>query len=234
MLTYYIGHWLFPALFGKIAFIITNNIHTSVCLADFELYGVTIAETGDPNLLAPDYVEASAEGLSNTELINRIYDGKYLTLYRANFAEPISITYTYADNTGVSINAYSITASKNEVTRDPADWTLEGSNDGTTWTLLDNRSNETFSQRYATQFYFVESMESYQQYRLTINKLNGGNQLQLGELQLLNIQPVDPTGIDHRQITIDNRQTIYNLSGQRLSKPQRGINIINGKKLLIK
>ena len=213
---------------------VTEAASSSIRLADFELYGATIAETGDPNLLTPDVVEASAEGLSSTELINRIYDGKYLTLYRADFNEPISITYTYADTTGVSINAYSITASKNELTRDPADWTLEGSNDGVTWTLLDTRSNETFSHRYATQFYFVESMESFQHYRLTINKTNGGNQLQISELQLLNIQPVDPTGIDHIQHTTDNRQTIYNLSGQRLSKPQRGINIINGKKLLIK
>ena len=33
---------------------------------------------------------------------------------------------------------------------------------------------------------------------------------------------------DNRQQTTDN--VIYNLSGQRLSKPQKGINIINGKK----
>ena len=35
------------------------------------------------------------------------------------------------------------------------------------------------------------------------------------------------------QWTMDNVQ-IYNLAGQRLSKPQRGINIINGKKVLVK
>ena len=221
-------------LFKHFRLQISEAATSTVRLADFELYGATIAETGDPNLLTPNIVEASAEGLSNTEKIDRIYDGKYLTLYRAAFAYPVSITYAYADSAGVSINAYSITASKNEVTRDPADWILEGSNNGETWTLLDSRSNETFSHRYATQFYFVESVEPYQQYRLTINATNGGNQLQIGEFQLLNIQPVDPTGIEHRQVMIDNRQTIYNLAGQRLSKPQRGINIINGKKLLIK
>ena len=32
----------------------------------------------------------------------------------------------------------------------------------------------------------------------------------------------------------DKVQVIYNLAGQRLSKPQKGINIINGKKVLIK
>ncbi|MBO4727028.1 MAG: hypothetical protein J5631_01230, partial [Spirochaetaceae bacterium] len=37
MLTYYIGHWLFPALFGKIAFIITNNISTAWLIAKIAL-----------------------------------------------------------------------------------------------------------------------------------------------------------------------------------------------------
>ena len=54
----------------------------------------------------------------------------------------------------------------------------------------------------------------------------------------------NPTGIneigqqtfrDYRQQTTDNRnrpQTIYNAAGQRLGKMQKGINIVNGKKIL--
>ncbi len=41
--------------------------------------------------------------------------------------------------------------------------------------------------------------------------------------------------IDNGQLTIDNgKESIYNLAGQRLSKPQHGVNIINGKKVFIK
>ena len=43
----------------------------------------------------------------------------------------------------------------------------------------------------------------------------------------------DPTGIstiDNAQLTIDSK--IYNLAGQRVSKMQKGINIVNGKKVL--
>ena len=41
--------------------------------------------------------------------------------------------------------------------------------------------------------------------------------------------------IDNEQLIIDNEEAaIYNLAGQRLSKPQRGLNIIGGKKVLIK
>jgi hypothetical protein len=31
-----------------------------------------------------------------------------------------------------------------------------------------------------------------------------------------------------------NGKTIYNLSGQRIAAPQKGINIVNGKKVLVK
>ena len=44
----------------------------------------------------------------------------------------------------------------------------------------------------------------------------------------------ESTGI-HGVIIIKNgSSSIYNLSGQRLSTPQKGINIINGKKVIIK
>ena len=219
---------------------VSEAVTSTVRLADFELYGTAIAETDDPCLLATPYVEASAQGLSNTEQIGRVFDGSRTTNYRAAFAEPVSITYNYVDT--VSINAYGITASKSEPTRDPASWTLEGSNDGNNWTLLDSRTGETFSHRYATQFYVFDEEtrkrdEGFTIYRLTINATNGGNQLQIGELQLLSLQlPGGQTSIKEVSEGDIHKQgsTIVNLSGQRLSKPQRGINIIDGKKLIIK
>ena len=45
----------------------------------------------------------------------------------------------------------------------------------------------------------------------------------------------DPTGIESIQnskFKIQNEDAIYNLAGQRLSKMQKGINIVNGKKVL--
>lgn len=40
--------------------------------------------------------------------------------------------------------------------------------------------------------------------------------------------------IDNGQLTIDNDKVIYNLAGQRMNKLQRGVNIVNGKKVLVK
>ena len=42
----------------------------------------------------------------------------------------------------------------------------------------------------------------------------------------------DATGIENLNANVNLNETIYNLAGQRLSKPVKGINIINGKKVL--
>ncbi len=181
--------------------------NASVRLADFELYGVAIAEKNAPLLLTPTDVSATAAGLSNTEQITSIYDGSRSTNYRANYTEPISITYSYA--TPVRVNTYSITASKNEATRDPASWTLEGSNDGETWTLVDQQAEQKFSNRYTTQFYFPETDDAFSIYRLTITSVNGGNQLQIGELQLLDIEAYMAITDETESLSIDEVSENY-------------------------
>ena len=228
-------------LFKRFQLVCAETVSTRVRLASFELYGAALAETNSTGFFAPSTVEATAVGLSNTELIGRISDGNRTSCYRANFTEPVSITYTY--DQPVSINTYSITASKNEYTRDPSDWTLEGSNDGNTWTQLDSQFGQSFSHRYATQFYKLNghsSMEDeqYSIYRLTVNATNGANQIQIGELQLLNIEE-DPTSINCPQMvnglwTMDNNQW-YDLSGRQITKSRltKGIYINNGKKVVI-
>ena len=223
-------------LFTRFRLQVNEAIKTNILLADFELYGAALAESGDKGFFTPNSVEASAEGLSSTELIGRIYDGSRTTCYHAALADPVSITYTY--DLPISINAYGITASKNEPTRDPADWTFEGSNDGNTWTQLDNRSGQSFSNRYATQFYFTDTAEPYSIYRLTVSAANGADQLQIGELQLFSIEMEDPTSIN--QPLIGNRKSInntwYDLSGRQItnSKLMKGIYIKNGRKIVIR
>lgn len=44
----------------------------------------------------------------------------------------------------------------------------------------------------------------------------------------------DPTGIDSPLGETEEGVSIYNLSGQRINKMQRGINIVNGKKIMVK
>ena len=45
----------------------------------------------------------------------------------------------------------------------------------------------------------------------------------------------DATSIQNSKFNIQNEEApIYNLAGQRLNKPVKGINIVNGKKVMVK
>ena len=44
----------------------------------------------------------------------------------------------------------------------------------------------------------------------------------------------NPTGIEEIAVESEKVQGIYDLQGRRLSAPVKGINIINGKKVLVK
>ena len=49
-----------------------------------------------------------------------------------------------------------------------------------------------------------------------------------------NIVEFDPVGIDDITVDEDAQQTIFSISGVRLKNPQKGLNIINGKKVVVK
>jgi hypothetical protein len=52
--------------------------------------------------------------------------------------------------------------------------------------------------------------------------------------QFKEIIEIDPSGIDQIMIDGQNNAKIFTLDGKRISKPQKGINIIGGKKVVVK
>ncbi len=65
------------------------------------------------------------------------------------------------------ITAYSITSADDVPDRDPSAWRLEGSQDGTQWTLLDERKDvPVWPQRNTSQTYTFENKTIYSCYRL--------------------------------------------------------------------
>jgi hypothetical protein len=85
----------------------------------------------------------------------------------------------------VAVKQYTLTSANDFPTRDPRDWTLQGSNDGTTWTTVDTRSNVDFADRRQTRPFAVTGSASYSRYRLVVSANHGAAETQLAELQLL-------------------------------------------------
>nr|WSZ97371.1 fibronectin type III domain-containing protein [Streptomyces sp. NBC_00857] len=82
------------------------------------------------------------------------------------------------------VDRYTITSANDATDRDPKDWTLQGSSDGTTWTTLDTRTDQTFAGRGRTRGFAVAGSAAYSYYRLAVSKNNGAGQLQFAEWEL--------------------------------------------------
>ncbi|AJQ95009.1 fibronectin type 3 domain-containing protein [Gynuella sunshinyii YC6258] len=83
------------------------------------------------------------------------------------------------------VKYYSLISASDKVTRDPKDWQLQGSNNGSTWTTLDTQSNQSFTERFEIKTYTIASPAPYQYYRLNISANNGDTDfVGLGEFGL--------------------------------------------------
>ncbi|WP_335965036.1 discoidin domain-containing protein [Galbibacter sp. PAP.153] len=91
------------------------------------------------------------------------------------------------------VNRYTLTSGNDAPERDPIDWELQASNDGSTWTTLDTRSGESFSNRNQTREFVVENEDSYLYYRLFITKNGGSDAVQISEWRLLSLEMIDPS-----------------------------------------
>lgn len=70
-----------------------------------------------------------------------------------------------------------------EVERAPQNWTFEGSNDNSGWTVLDTQTGETSWTAGANRYYKFSNTEAYQYYKFNCTTNNGETQLQVGELE---------------------------------------------------
>ena len=159
-----------------------RHINRSGAVIDQEIY------TPNPkNGLDPDSpISASGQNPPN-ETKDKAFDGDISTKWLC-FADTAWIQYDYSYNGGSAkvINSYSITSANDAPERDPKDWHLLASNDGSNWTTLDSRSSETFTSRFQTRTFTFSNLNAYKIYRLDIiSNLDpdSANSTQLAELE---------------------------------------------------
>lgn len=81
---------------------------------------------------------------------------------------------------------YALTSANDFETRDPRDWTLQGSTDGKEWRTLDSRTGESFGERFQTKSYDLpgDAVAEYRHFRLDITRNNGASMItQLADVQ---------------------------------------------------
>ncbi|MEV4709663.1 ThuA domain-containing protein [Actinoplanes sp. NPDC049316] len=107
-----------------------------------------------------------------------------------------------------TVTAYALTSANDFVGRDPKDWTLQGSTDGTTWTDVDRRTAQTFPERFQTRRFDVATPGQFTFYRLTITANSGEPLIQLADLRLFTgtTTTPQPPAVDEAVVDVLDRQ----------------------------
>ncbi|MGN0068364.1 MAG: glycoside hydrolase family 76 protein [Prevotella sp.] len=155
-------------------------------IGDWQLHGLCVADAD----LTDNGGSCSAkiDGLSTSENYDKLFDHTSATKYCFNFYSANWIEYECAQP--ACVNLYSITSANDESTRDPAWWTLEGSNDGTAWTTIDERKAVAFKDRQTTQFYPCDNTTEFKTYRLTFWENKGNDLGQISEWQMFHSEKI--------------------------------------------
>lgn len=77
---------------------------------------------------------------------------------------------------------YTLTSGNDDDTRDPRDWTIEGSNDGVNWTVLDKKTDfPKFESRKLKKTFLMSNRSAYTYYRMNVTKNWGSSIFQLAD-----------------------------------------------------
>lgn len=116
------------------------------------------------------------------------FDGSVTTKWLGSFGPASTwLGYQFGGGASYAVSRYAITSADDAPLRDPAAWTLQGSNNGTDWTDLDTRTGQSFAARYTTNTYDIPNTTAYSYYRLLIKANNGSTETGLGGSGLVQI-----------------------------------------------
>ncbi|WP_405169280.1 hypothetical protein [Paenibacillus sp. FSL H3-0286] len=110
----------------------------------------------------------------------------------------------------------------------PKNWTFEGSKDGTSWTVLDTRSNVTWTTANVDKEYIIQAPQDYKMYRLNFTANNGASYTSINELKMYivtNEFPAIPSSLKTISITLPSVDTFKSEGMNDLSVLNRKSNI---------
>lgn len=140
--------------------------------------------TNNGSVLTVQYenTHADDQGENSTHLVDNNTGTKFLIF---DFHAPawMQLQFPQPQYTG----AYTMTSANDAPGRDPKDWQLLGSNDGSNWTVLDVQTNQSFANRFQTNKYTFSNKVAYTYYRLNITAIAdpGGGLYQQAEWRLI-------------------------------------------------
>jgi hypothetical protein len=133
-------------------------------------------------------IEARGQNANLGETAMQVFDGNTNTKW-LDYSRTTWIQVELTPENTTKLTSYSLTSANDSPERDPTNWVLKASNDGTNWQTIDTQSSQTFASRFQTKSYSVNSNVSYRFFRLDMTSSDFTyNITQLAEWSLIGQQ----------------------------------------------
>ncbi|KAK8807466.1 hypothetical protein WA158_004225 [Blastocystis sp. Blastoise] len=130
---------------------------------------------GDSNVIqnASDGYYASSGVFTDGDPAN-LFDSNPYTRWITPIHDSVSekwVSVQFNNKRAIYMNKYCIYSNRDAPSHDPADWTIYGSMDGTTWTSITSQSNNSWKERQQKKcFYALGSTKAYTNYKIAVTK----------------------------------------------------------------
>ncbi len=111
-----------------------------------------------------------------------LFDGSWASKLCATFSSPLTLTWEL-DEAKV-LTKYELVSGNDHTThpgRDPKAWTLSASNDGETWTVIDEITDNAFDANTTAYEFALDTTTAYKYFKMVITENNGAAHIQFME-----------------------------------------------------
>ncbi len=158
----------------------------------YQAFGDVLVNFGKGGIVSAEC--ASGQSSSSTESVAASIDGQADTKWCMEHQGQAAIWVGHFP-AAIVVSSYAFTSANDMPDRDPKSWTLEGSNDDQTWTLLDRRVNEPpFAERHQRKEYTFANDRKFQHYRFTFFEHGSPTHFQVAEIEIGKSTQMSVTG----------------------------------------
>lgn len=162
--------------------VLSANGGNSVQVAEWQLFGDVYF---DP--FYQDFIQTGVLSSDGVDLVTlgALNDNKPETYANIQF-NSLPVVIICKTKLPVQLQGYSLCSSGQSASTDPKSWSLYGSKDSVSWTLIDKRTAETFSSRYLKNSYDRTNSNTYKYFKLTITDVGDATlkKLNIGEWEI--------------------------------------------------